>query len=61
MRREQIGNATLYQAQCEEVKLQSHLLPTTYAVVTDPPYLPGYRTDYASQGRSRQMATRNFP
>jgi len=57
---EQIGNATLIEGDSRR-QLQLYHLPSPHAIVCDPPYGLGNRTDYATQGRSREMLSTDFP
>jgi site-specific DNA-methyltransferase (adenine-specific)/modification methylase len=55
--RVQIGDCTLYRADCREVL---PLLPKVDAVVTDPPYGIALRTDYAARNCSRLTKANNY-
>ena len=57
MRKEVIGDATLYLGDCHEI------LPTlgkVDAVITDPPYGINHPTDYKSRGRGKLAATTDY-
>ena len=57
MRKEVIGNATLYLGDCLSILPELH----ADACITDPPYGVKERTDRASKGRSIMAQAHDFP
>lgn len=53
MRKEIIGNATLYLGDCREIL---PTLPKVDAVITDPPYGQSYKVNTFYKGGSRESA-----